>query len=251
MWSLAAGVPIRCFFWYFQIFFFQSKPYSIKAGSRCSRPRVPLSQLRIDQKRLVKDLAKDDHWSAPKVVRESFANRVCESMLFLRKIMTWHECRKISGQHSRSFCCTLYTVAGVALPCSVENNESGKIRESSPCMYRKNIPPLKLGTTVNLRRQDCPNGQEVGAKEGNVLVFACVFALQNRTTRYSILRKWPREPAGERFAKDHLFFCEKWPFCLEKIDQSSGVGLLEVGHCTGATFEPPVDCMTIFHGIPL
>ena len=35
-------------------------------------------------------------------------------------------------------------------------------------------------------------------------MFACAFALQNRTTRYSILvlTNWLREPAGESFAKD-------------------------------------------------
>ena len=38
--------------------------------------------MRIDQKVLVKDLVKDDHWSALKVVRERLANRVRESNFF-------------------------------------------------------------------------------------------------------------------------------------------------------------------------
>ena len=41
--------------------------------------------VRIDQKVLVKDLVKDDHWSASKVVRERLANRVRESNFFFRE----------------------------------------------------------------------------------------------------------------------------------------------------------------------
>ena len=89
-------------------------------------------------------------------------------------------------------------------------------------LHRKNIPPMKLGTTVNRRRQDCPNGLEVRAKQGNVLVLACVFALQNRTTRYSILRKWFREPAGKSFAKDNIFCSRRMAISFRKnIDQIS------------------------------
>ena len=41
--------------------------------------------VRIDQTPLVKDLVKDDHWSASKVVRESFAKKLCESNIFFRE----------------------------------------------------------------------------------------------------------------------------------------------------------------------
>ena len=43
------------------------------------------TDLRIDQKLLVKDLVKDEHWVTWKVLRESFANRVRESNLFFSR----------------------------------------------------------------------------------------------------------------------------------------------------------------------
>ena len=59
--------------------------------------------------------------------------------------------------------------------------------------------PLKLGTAINVRRKDCPNGLAVRAQQGNALVLACVFALQNRPTGYSILtqRMAPRTGGGK------------------------------------------------------
>ena len=77
-------------------------------------------QMRIDQKVLVKDLVRDDHQSASKVVRESFVNRVRESnLVFFAKdfdmawmqgnIMNIYELTKIDHE-ANGYVLVLYTV---------------------------------------------------------------------------------------------------------------------------------------------
>ena len=60
--------------------FFWTRKFPFKVTQTCRRVDV-----RIDEKVLVKDLVKDDHWSASKVVRERLANRVRESNFFVAK----------------------------------------------------------------------------------------------------------------------------------------------------------------------
>ena len=80
VWSLFHSAPFSlCRLKYFGKRHFGQNPL-VATASRVKALRIPRAPayMRIDRKRFVKELVKDDHWVTSKVARESFANRLCE-----------------------------------------------------------------------------------------------------------------------------------------------------------------------------